>query len=327
MSSQHRQPAGRPAGGQFAPIPRSSSGLTLTVDQPAPVSVETPEALLAAVRAALTDYENGEGTAPYYLEAVTEHLGGIDASRFEPDFFHPMARALHDGDDGEALRQAERAMRVAERERRWPAHPTFTEPVFVTEVEDPMYGDRVVGTKYDPSRPLAEAGRLLRKDVKEAVAAGYLPDDLDYRVRTDTRGTNAITVHAFGMADEDYYVPGHVFGQPEAVPSAQAKMVEERLQNLAEVYTSQQSNSQVDYWNHSAFVSARVHSASQTRQMKAWAETDKQATKHRKARRDRDPQAAGEAAGAYAAARQEHRQAVEDHEALMRRIRFVAAQL
>jgi hypothetical protein len=41
----------------------------------------------------------------------------------------------------------------------------------------------------------------MRADIKAAVTAGYLPDDLAYRVRTG-RGS-PIDIEARGMADED----------------------------------------------------------------------------------------------------------------------------
>ena len=317
-----RQKAGQPTGGQFAEKVKASSGLSLAPEPVSAEPVESADELLDVVQRSLTDYrQDGLHGGPHYLQTVSQHLGGMEAERFEEDFFVPMVVALDEGDREEALRHAERAMVVAERERRWREHPTFTEPTFDVVAEDPIYGDRVQGSKYDPDKTLPEIGKALRADIKEAVEAGYLPEGLDYRVRTDSRGTSTIRVTAHGMPNEDYYVPGRIFGEPEALTSAQAQLLDERLETLAEAYTVQQSNSQVDYWNHTAHVSSRVYSASEVRQTRAWNEIDKAVARHRKARRDGDHEAAGQAAGDRVRAQQEYRQAVADHEALMKGIR------
>src|SRR5699024_1116087 len=118
---------------------------------------------------ALGKMHGGSSDHMYYLDEVNEHLGGMDANEFEDDFFFPMAVALDNGQEDEALGHAQRAMGLVERERRWRNHPAFTEPTFTVAATDPMYGNRVEGAKYDQSRSMAETGKLLRSDIKEAV--------------------------------------------------------------------------------------------------------------------------------------------------------------
>lgn len=206
-----------------------------------------------------------------YLARVNQHLRGMNAVDYERDFFHPMARAIWRGDRDRALELAVKAFSHDEREARWKNDPDFTPPSIDIVDRDDMYGAKHIGSKYQPGRPLREVAKDVRADIKKAVAAGYLPD-LDYRVRTTSKGSPAITVVASGMPDEDCYnaeVTPYSLGHLEMVPSDRARIAQERIRGIVGQYARQQSNGLVDYWNHSFWIDTQVRSVSDAAVAKA----------------------------------------------------------
>ncbi|PCC45850.1 hypothetical protein [Brevibacterium aurantiacum] len=58
----------------------------------------------------------------------------------------------------------------------------------------PVYGNQLVGSQYKIGMSTTEAAKNIRGDIKEAVAAGHLPQGLDYRARKNHEGSMTISV-------------------------------------------------------------------------------------------------------------------------------------
>lgn len=182
--------------------------------------------------------------------------------RFQREFLYPLTDAVHRGDEDAARDLSQRIadLEVAERsylDSDW--RPGATE---VTD-EGNYFGALYTGSRYDPSQSTADVAKAMRADIKDAKAAGFIPDDLKYRVVTDG---NAVRVIVEDMLDERakwrnvgsaYAQPGRDFG---VEMSWEANRLDDRLKDIGAAYARSRSNSQADYSNVSTYVFVEIES-------------------------------------------------------------------
>lgn len=113
-----------------------------------------------------------------------------------------------------------------------------------------MYEPRY-GAKHQGYLPAAEIARRVRADIKQAVADGALPSDLEYRVRSETySGGQSVRVVAIGLSDERQYT--HVADHHE-LPSrqytAEARVLRGTLERLVQAYNRDASDPMTDYYD------------------------------------------------------------------------------
>lgn len=237
-----RQPAGTPVGGQFAAQSRPA-----------------PEMTLADAGCNLLDHvAAGAHGQDDYLDAVAGDLPDLDVYAHEADLFSPAALALADGRTQDAEDLLAIASRLDERERGWHHDEHFTEPVIGSQAGDDHYGDWRVGSRYDPYAQPKQIAMCVRTDIADAVAAGYLPGGVGvtYRVTSgNTRGDRRVTIQARGLNDDEMlYVIEGPDGRPEWTPTAYARMIDQRLQDLGRQYTRSRIATEHDYANVSTWV-------------------------------------------------------------------------
>lgn len=215
------------------------------------------------------------------LEAVLPALGGqVRPSAFSDQYTYPLAAAVHEGNDEEATRIAEQILAHEARAQQVKDAPWRPAGGRLVD-EDSFYGPRALGAKYDPSMSTTDVAKAIRTDIKDAKAAGWLRDDLDYRV---TKHYNSVTVFVEGLSDDEQYFrdPHSAYGAGFTVPSYERLRLEEQLEWIGSSYVSAQTNSQVDYFDVSTYVSVSFQSdlgaarAEHDKQMRALArEADK----------------------------------------------------
>ena len=96
----------------------------------------------------------------------------------------------------------------------------FEVPVIGTE--QGHYGPVPIGSRRgDGRRPVAEVAALARQDIKDAIAVGWLPSNLTYRVKT--RHGSSVNVDIEGVKDADRVDPWKADGADLAPPTANVK--------------------------------------------------------------------------------------------------------
>lgn len=258
---------------QEPPAPATATGPSL---EPAPQDVHD---LMAHIEASYSEDIYGARAGK---DTVSARLG-IDADSLEDTHLAPMLAAQHAGDHAVAEDYAARLLTIVQRERQW--QDSGYQPPGGSSVSDgSIYGPVHTGDRYDPSRPLRDVAKDVRADLKEAVAAGYLPD-LDYRVRTRTRGTSAIDVTIEGMDDREASSVSRKWGG-EVARSPYAHQVQDRVRGIVGAYTRNQNESRLDYFSNSAWVDAQVVSTTEVTRRRAHDEYEKARAALRKAQRD-----------------------------------------
>lgn len=113
-----------------------------------------------------------------------------------------------------------------------------------------MY-ERRYGEKYEGWQDAAVVAKKVRADIKAAVAAGTLPADLTYRVRTSKyAGGQSIRVIVEGMSDAEQYETWTDWnGRQERRWSPAAQALRGTLQRLLDAYNHDGSEAMVDYYD------------------------------------------------------------------------------
>lgn len=279
--------ANHPAGTAVDPLSAATSTYSAFSPPPAPAPGPTPaepaprdaHELMALIEASYTEETSGTRAA---VDAISARLG-IEADALEATHLAPMATARHRGDQAAAEDYAARLLTIVQRERQWRAAGYQPPGGTVTDAGS-MYGPVHTGDRYDPARPLRDVSKNVRADLKEAVAAGYLPD-LDYRVRTITRGTSAIDVTIEGMDDREAFSRSARWRE-DVVHSPYANQVQDRVRGIIGAYTRHQNESRLDYFDNSAWIDAKVVSKAAVTRNRAHDEYERAHTALRKADRD-----------------------------------------
>jgi hypothetical protein len=167
------------------------------------------------------------------------------------------SRALEDNDTFE-LNRALLEASLAEED----AHPVRLDPNWRrpgVHLEDGFYeSKRVVGEKQGTivDHNVATINKHVRNDIDEAKKAGWLPANLDFRVRKPSSGSMAILVTS--VPDDVKHVPHPYTEYADAGWTAHHPAVaenEKRLESIAQQYGSFESDTQQDFFNHSFHIS------------------------------------------------------------------------
>ena len=117
------------------------------------------------------------------------------------------------------------------------------EPAVINKVEGYMGSQGWEGSKshlHNNQTPLAQ---LIRKEIKEAVQAGYLPYDLRYSVKTEDGGMSdviTVTVKNVGTTSDCY---------PNGRPSTQLQALQKQIERVINGFNYNKSNTMVDYFD------------------------------------------------------------------------------
>ena len=96
------------------------------------------------------------------------------------------------------------------------------------------------GPKYQGYRKVTVVAQDVRRDLKDAVANGELPQGLKFSVKSDSRGTNAVRVRVSGSPKtrDDY---GRLTGE--------AKAVYDKVDSIVNAYNRDNSDIMTDYFD------------------------------------------------------------------------------
>lgn len=127
---------------------------------------------------------------------------------------------------------------------------TYDVPTY-KEVNPGMYS-AIVGNKYTGYKSASEITKLLRQDIKEAQAKGYLPKNLTYSITKESySGGQSITIEARGLKDTQIYeekndADDYRFSHAE---KPEIKELKNRLSTIADAYNSRSMHGEIDYFN------------------------------------------------------------------------------
>lgn len=242
-----RQPKGVPVGGQFAATARDETGLTLepstgtdTAATQARALTELADAIVNGSKVIVDDIDQVETIVPNVPPQVRD------------DLWHEVLVATVHGNDEARTAVVDRLTTLEAREARWRNDPTFTPPTGeVTQqgTSGPVVYTTVKGSKYTGWRDVASIAKDVRTDLKEAVAAGYLPDDVTFAVTCSKyAGGQSMQVDIRGMADADIYQndPTSQFGQRYSATTNETRT---RVEAIAGAYTRDTTDIQTDYFH------------------------------------------------------------------------------
>lgn len=127
---------------------------------------------------------------------------------------------------------------------------TYSPAGSVTRSDDgTAYGKKLTGEKYDPSMSTTQAAAHVRNDINEAIATGYLPEGLDYRVHKES--ASSVRIQVRGLTDEQIYQPDEGLGDqrfPHIRPQRpEVDELKDRISGIADVYRRDQTDASVDY--------------------------------------------------------------------------------
>jgi len=150
---------------------------------------------------------------------------------------------------------------------------TAIEPAYITPTG--IYRDgylgatEFIGGRYTGYRPYADINKDIRADIKRAIKAQHLPDDITYSVTGESySGGQTIHVEIRGLRDSQVRTPrqqvtGEITRHTEYVLTPAAAELERRLRNLAEAYNHDNSNSMVDYFDTMYYLRIEFESEAQ----------------------------------------------------------------
>lgn len=256
FENQHpRQSRGTSTGGQFTAKARGEADVTLG----GPVREAGMDEVLGLARDEGAMWASGDFDRRSRDLEACEAIPEADAAVVREEFFRPLAEAYWAAERGDTSAQA-RAEELADqlnefvaRERRWHADPTFRPP-HGTAVDKPtggpvVYTD-VTGSRYTGFRDVVAVAKDVRRDLKDAQRAGFLPDGLTFSVRCDKfSGGQSMHVAIRGLNDEQVWAPdSRVDFRREYRESA--LLVRRRVQAIAENYNHTDTDIQTDYFDH-----------------------------------------------------------------------------
>ncbi len=119
-----------------------------------------------------------------------------------------------------------------------------------TEVNPGMYSARR-GAKYsDKWMSVTEIKKNIASDIKDAIAANYLPANLHYSITTSKySGGQSLTVEVQGVRDSARQIPDDVENRRWGGYTPEAKELDRRLQGIVDNYNSISSHPEIDYSN------------------------------------------------------------------------------
>lgn len=242
----------------------------------------------AAVVAVMEDVSFGHTTLYDYPEQLAERLPAIAETvrndrTFAEEHLFPLNNARYREDWDEVVVRARRIAELNNAEQAY-LDQDWRPAGVQTTAKDGMYGDTYTGDLYEQSRPLTEVAKDMRADIKAAQAAGYIPDDLNYRVVKDG---NSLRIIVEGMPDErslfrDHHSPYAHGREFVARPSWEANRLTDRLKQIGHAYARQQGNAMADYRNDSHYVFVEVQKESEVLFWRHEAEEKKLAAQVRK---------------------------------------------
>jgi hypothetical protein len=241
-----RQPKGVPVGGQFAATARGETGLTLGVP-----ATPDPEALAAALTELADAIVRGSDVVLDSYELRDAIIPNVP-SQVRDDLWHEVLVATVHNNDRTVETLTAKLGALEARETRWRNDPTFTSPtgeVTHQGTNGPVVYTTVQGSKYTGTRDVAAVAKDVRTDLKDAVTAGYLPDDVTFAVTCSKyAGGQAMQVDIRGLADTDIYQndPTSQFGQRY---SAEANELRSRVEGIAGAHTRDTTDVQTDYFH------------------------------------------------------------------------------
>ncbi|MGC0252632.1 hypothetical protein [Pseudactinotalea sp. Z1748] len=262
MSNQHivRHPSGQPTGGQFAESQRASAGIALGLESDGGALI---------VADAIDQLEAEEGLYPDVLQ---DRSGAVEQMRANPD-------------DPALAKYARRMLDTAP--ELLDANPTW-QPASGVPAGDEMYSKTYGGralTTDGQYRSTTEINKMIRADIKNAVAGGYLPEDLDYRVhKHDSSLSSSINITAEGTGPLEYYDRRDAlrgYGEPQLQKSPYVKEIEKRLGKIAFQYNWDGSDTQSDYFDVNFYQDARVVSPLDAARSRAYELRAKSAKAHK----------------------------------------------
>ena len=256
-----RQPKGRPTGGQFAEEARAASGIALG----AAADDEGARAVADAI-------EQLEAEEQVYPDATQNRSGAMEQLRQTPDDPAMQTYARWVLETAPAL---------------LPANPTWQPAQGVPRGEE-MYSRSYGGRSLSVDghyRTTAEVTKEIRADIKDAIAGGYLPGDLTYRVRKhDSATSSSVRIVAEGMGPHQFYDRRDAvttYGDPYLQASPYVKEIEECLGKIAAQYNWDGSDTQSDYFDVNFYQHVEVANPLTTARNRAFALRDKAAKAHK----------------------------------------------
>jgi len=180
---------------------------------------ETARAIKAELKARM------QGKA---AEKPEQESTGFDSPKMKEQLAYEAKR-----DDALGAKAADIADAVSERDE--PATPKAGTP-------GPTFDSRsgFKGPKYQGYRKVTVVAQDVRRDLKDAVANGELPQGLKFSVKSDSRGTNAVRVRVAGLPKtrDDY---GRLTGE--------AKAVYDKVDSIVNAYNRDNSDIMTDYFD------------------------------------------------------------------------------
>ncbi len=169
--------------------------------------------------------QNGYGTSP---RLKREEGTGFDSPKMKEQLAYEAKR-----DQALGAKAADIADAVSERDE--PVAPKAGTP-------GPDFDSRsgFKGPKYQGYRPVKQVAIDVRRDLKDAVANGELPQGLKFSVKSDNRGTNAVRVRVSGLPKtrDDY---GRLTGE--------SKAVYDKVDSIVNAYNRDNSDIMTDYFD------------------------------------------------------------------------------
>jgi hypothetical protein len=161
----------------------------------------------------------------------------------------------------------------------------YVPATFDKTVDDSGWSTKIdnVGSKYSGYQRTTEIAKSLREDLKEAVAAGYLPDGPRYGVKAGSAAnTQDLSITVNGLPDAVIYdgMGKDIWGGDVRKVSAFTEELSVRLEIMVNAYNKESRNSGEDNSRNLYYGYIRVKDEEAVR----W--TEEQAAKKRRARED-----------------------------------------
>lgn len=164
-------------------------------------------------------------------------------------------------------------------------NPDYVPAAFDKTVDESGWSAKIrnVGSKCSGYRPTTEIAKDLREDLKEAIAAGYLPDGPRYSVKASSAAnTQDLMITVTGLPDSVIYdgVGENIWGDPVRKYSSFAEELNNRLEVMVNSYNRESRDSGDDYSRNIYYGYVRVKDEEDVRR------AEEQAAQKRRAREE-----------------------------------------
>lgn len=261
FEAQHpRDPRGTSSGGRFAPRARSEAAVSL----PGPAGYAPGvEQVVSLARLEGQAWANQDFSLSDRDLAACQEVPEADGLVVREEFFRPLALAFlaqeADGaTDQGLLDELTRGLSdFVERERRWHGDETFTPPGQGTSVDNPTGGPVVYheerGSKYTGLRDVVDVAKDVRRDIRDAQRAGFLPEQATFRVRCQKfAGGQSMHVVVGGMSDEEVFAPDRAVDFRREYRES-ARLVRARVEAIAGQYNRTDTDAETDFFDRMFF--------------------------------------------------------------------------